>query len=80
MSVRKLSELLGKPVCTADGRRLGQVQDVRVRRAGERYEVACLLLGTGGLLVRLGVTRRAGDEVPWDRVTEITRERITVSG
>jgi sporulation protein YlmC with PRC-barrel domain len=80
MTVRKLSELQGRPVCTADGRKLGQVQEVRVRRAGERYEVECLLLGAGGLLVRLGVKGRGGDEVAWDRVTAITEDRITVSG
>ena len=75
MSVRKLSELQGLLVCTADGRRLGHVHDVRV----EGCRVTELVIGPRGLLVRLGVTRSA-ETVAWDRVTEIDAGRIVVSG
>jgi sporulation protein YlmC with PRC-barrel domain len=79
MTVRKLSQLQGLPVCAADGRRLGHVHDVRVTRAQGRYRVAALVIGGRGLLVRLGIARTA-DTVAWDRVTDIAEDRITVSG
>jgi hypothetical protein len=58
------SELLGVDVVAADGRRLGRVDDLRVVRDGPYVDgfgnamrVADLVVGPGGIAVRLGYVR-----------------------
>ena len=63
VNVIKLSRLLELPVEAEDGTALGHVHDVRVRRVDGRYEVEGLIVGSRGLLVRLG-WRRARDPAP----------------
>ena len=60
----RLSDLLGRPVVDADGRRLGEVKDVRlvqdgpyVEGFGQQLRVEGLLVGGGALGTRLGITR-----------------------
>ena len=48
--VFKLSALLEAKVRDEGGRKLGKVHDVRVRRAGEGYEIEGLVVGKRGLL------------------------------
>ena len=85
--VLKLSKLLELRVEDEDGRALGHVHDVRVRRRpdGPGYRVDGLIVGPRGLLVRLG-WRRARDPaplsphdvLPWDSVVAIEPERLVV--
>jgi len=91
-SVLKLSHLLELRVEDEDGRRLGRVQDVRVRRetaGGEaeppQYRVEGLIVGPRGLRVRLGWRRRSGpapvaeqDALPWEDVLAIEPDRLLV--
>jgi sporulation protein YlmC with PRC-barrel domain len=77
VNVVRLSAVMGVEVVTTDGRTLGRVHDLRVRRAGDSYEVEALLVGPRGLLNRLGVPTDA-DEVPWEAVTTLEADRIVV--
>lgn len=75
-----LSELLGRPVRGRDGRIVGRIEEVRVERRHEVYEVDEYLLGTGALFERLGIVRRwlkhkpAELVVRWDQL-DISRPR-----
>jgi sporulation protein YlmC with PRC-barrel domain len=87
VQVLKLSRLLELPVEDENGRPLGRIHDVRVKRTSDAYEVAGLIIGPRGTLVRLGWRRARGpaplapqDAVPWDRVVAIESERIVVRG
>ena len=67
----RLSDLLGRPVVDADGRRLGEVKDVRlvqdgpyVEGFGQQLRIEGLLVGEGALGTRLGITR-ANLRGPW---------------
>jgi hypothetical protein len=60
----RLSELLGRRVVDADGRRLGDVKDVRLVQDGPLIEgfghalrVEGVLVGRGAIGVRLGIVR-----------------------
>jgi sporulation protein YlmC with PRC-barrel domain len=78
MSVRKLSSLLERPVVDESGRKLGRVHDVRV---DSDCQVEALVIGSRGLLVRLGATRDSlpgRDAVAWADVVEVTDDRIVV--
>jgi sporulation protein YlmC with PRC-barrel domain len=87
VSVLKLSKLLELRVEDEDGRSLGHVHDVRVRRTADMstYRVEGLIVGRRGLLVRLG-WRHARDPaplsphdvLPWDHVVAIEPERLVV--
>lgn len=67
----RLSELLGKPVVTADGTRIGEVHDVRLVQDGRPLPSGMaalrahgLLVGPGGIAFRLGYDR-TGVRGPW---------------
>jgi sporulation protein YlmC with PRC-barrel domain len=84
-NVIKLSRLLELPVTDEDGRSLGHVHDVRVKRAGDTFHVEGLIVGSRGLLVRLGWRRSRAPEplsphdvVPWTAVIAIEPDRIIV--
>jgi len=91
-TVVKLSDLLGLHVEDEDGRALGHVHDVRVRRItvaepaqSPRYQVDSVIVGPRGLRVRLGWGRsREPDEVApdallaWDDVVAIEPDRLVV--
>jgi sporulation protein YlmC with PRC-barrel domain len=81
-----LSDLLGSVVADDAGTTLGHVHDVRVRRAGDRYEVEGLVVGPRGLAVRLGMHKadeeeplRSGDLIRWEDVTAVEDGRVVVS-
>lgn len=74
-----LSDLIGRPVCDASGRKLGRVFEVRGHREGEDVVVDAIMVGPRALLKRLrgrGANARA---IPWAQVREIG-ERIVISG
>jgi sporulation protein YlmC with PRC-barrel domain len=84
--VIRISQLLGRPVEDEAGERFGHVHDVRVRRAGDVYEVEGLVIGTRGMVVRLGLHKandeeplRAGDLVRWNDVAAVEDDRIVIS-
>lgn len=86
----RASSLLGLEVLTEDGARLGRVQDIRLRRDSDpgrdgSWEVEGLVIGSGGVLERLGVTGAgraepitSGDLVPWDGVRRLKGNRLVV--
>jgi len=59
----RLGELLGKPVVTADGKRVGRVHDVRLVADGPKLgfgpalRVDGLVVGRGAVAIRLGYQR-----------------------
>lgn len=72
-----LSELLGRAVRASDGRVIGRIEEVRVKRQHDAYEVDEYLLGTGALFERLGMVRKGRRNSPkvivrWDQL-DITR-------
>jgi hypothetical protein len=63
---------------TESGRHLGHVFELRCESRGEEPPVAtAVLAGKGGLLRRVGVTRRA-HEIPWDAVVSAGDGTIVV--
>ena len=91
-TVVKLSDLMGLQVEDENGRALGRVHDVRVRRITDaeparppRYQVDSVIVGPRGLRVRLGWGRsREPDEVApdalfaWDDLVAIEPDRLVV--
>ena len=53
----QLELLVGRRVYDSEGRELGRVDEIRLVREGDRYEVEGLLIGVNGLAERLGVAR-----------------------
>jgi sporulation protein YlmC with PRC-barrel domain len=53
----QLDLLVGRRVYDSEGRKLGRVDEIRLVREGNRYEVEGLLIGVNGLTERLGVAR-----------------------
>ncbi len=51
----RVEELLGCRVRADDGGDVGRIEEIRVERRGERYEVTELLLGTGALFERVAM-------------------------
>jgi len=78
----RLSELLGLPVRTESGDRLGVVHDVRAELRPRSLAVTGVVVGAAGLLERLGVgalRRRAGPGfVAWGDVVRADRRGIVV--
>ena len=91
-TVVKLSDLLGLQVEDEDGRALGHVHDIRVRRTTiaepgrpPRYQVDSVLVGPRGLRVRLGWGRSCEPNevatdalLAWDDVVAIEPDRLVV--
>jgi sporulation protein YlmC with PRC-barrel domain len=82
----RFAEVDGYRVVDEEGKELGTVHDVRVRRrsgsaqdrADQQWRVAGVVVGERGLRERLGVvearhpsSKLAHDLVPWSEVTEI---------
>jgi sporulation protein YlmC with PRC-barrel domain len=81
----RISDLLGSPVRTEAGERLGRVHDVRADLGERTLRVTGLVVGKWGLLERLGlgapgsaVRIRSHDVVPWKEVVRADRTGIVV--
>jgi hypothetical protein len=89
MSVQEvnLELLLGRRVRARNGRSVGRIEEFRVERRGDAYEVVEYLLGPGALARRLGVVGRLLRPAPraliarWDQidVTDIGRPVLTTT-
>ncbi|HZT76920.1 MAG TPA: hypothetical protein VFA27_09695 [Vicinamibacterales bacterium] len=53
----RVEDLVGQPVHAPDGRVAGRIEEIRVHRHGDAYEVTEYLLGTGALFERLALAR-----------------------
>ena len=71
----RLDRLLGQPVRGRNGRRVGRIEEFRVRREGGGWIIDAYVLGGAGLLTRLNVGARLivgmrprGYVARWDQV------------
>jgi len=67
----RLSRMFGRQVRDADGRAIGRVHEVRLRRieastplTGPDFKIEALIVGSGGLALRLGFTSTPA-RTPW---------------
>jgi sporulation protein YlmC with PRC-barrel domain len=81
----RISELLGKPVTTESGEKLGRVHDLRGELTARSLWITGVVVGGLGLLERLGIgapksaTRiRTRDVIAWDAVVRADRRGIIV--
>ena len=81
----RLSDLLGTPVRTESGERLGHVHDVRAELTARSLKVTGLVVGPFGVLERLGLGAprsalriRSNDVVEWSRVVRADRRGVVV--
>jgi len=69
-----VQDLLGRPVRARNGRIVGRIEELRVERHGDDYEVREYLLGSGALFERLALIKRAFKQHPrtlvarWDQI------------
>jgi sporulation protein YlmC with PRC-barrel domain len=85
----RLDRLVGREVYTANGRRLGRLEEFRAERRGTNWIITEYVVGTAGVLERLGLgvrlilgfSRRHGYVVGWDQLdlTDADRPRLTCS-
>jgi hypothetical protein len=85
----RLDRLLGRTVMTANNRSLGRLQEFRVSRQGSGWVVNEYVIGSAGLLERLGlgvrlvlgIARPRGFVARWDQLdlTNPDRPRLTCS-
>jgi hypothetical protein len=54
----RLDRLIGRPVLTANNRRLGRLEECRVERHGSAWTVTEWVIGPAGLMERLGLGAR----------------------
>ena len=80
-----LGELLGLPVRTESGERLGRVHDLRGELTQTTLRVTGLVVGGLGVLERLGLGApnemrrlRTRDVVPWSAVVRVDRRGVVV--
>jgi sporulation protein YlmC with PRC-barrel domain len=75
----RVADVIGMPVVTASGDRLGHVVDLEL---GRENRVAALLVGRRAWLSRLHLRRPGGERhherIPWRRVEQLTRDRVRV--
>jgi hypothetical protein len=72
----RLDRLVGREVHTANNRRLGRLEEFRAERRGDAWIIAEYVIGTAGLLERLGLglrlilglERYSGYVVRWDQI------------
>lgn len=83
----RLSALLGRPVVSESGERLGRVHDVRGELVNGHLRVTGLVAGKMGLLERYGVAgggssgpadAKCHDHrvIPWNRVVRVARQVV----
>ena len=85
----RLDRLLGREVHTANNRRLGRMEEFRAERRGDAWFIIEYVVGTAGLLERLGLgarlilglERAGGYVVRWDQLdlSNPERPRLTCS-
>jgi hypothetical protein len=85
----RLDALIGRMVYTANDRRLGRLEEFRATRAADQWIISEYVVGTAGLLERLGlgvrlllgIKRTGGYVVRWDQIdlAEPARPRLTCS-
>jgi len=85
----RLDRLVGREVYTGNNRRLGRLEEFRAERRGDDWVIREYVVGTAGLLERLGlgvrlilgINRSDGYVVRWDQLdlSEPTRPRLTCS-
>jgi hypothetical protein len=68
------ADIQGKTVCSAQGARLGRVDEVHVRDG----QIIALTCGPIGLLQRF-ITSRRGRRIKWAAVLEVTASKIVVT-
>jgi hypothetical protein len=74
------SRLIGTPVVSGGGKRLGRVFEVRAHPAGDGSIVLDeLLVGRGGLLKRLRGPSAEARGIAWESVAEVGPNRILVN-
>ena len=56
--VVRVEELLGRRVFADDERAIGRIEEIRVERRGDAYEVTEYLLGSGALFERFAIVNR----------------------
>jgi hypothetical protein len=72
----RVDRLLGREVHTADGRRLGRLEEFRAERRGHAWFISEYVVGAAGLVERLGLgvrllvgaDRPRGYVVGWDQL------------
>ncbi len=70
----RVEELLSRRVRDQNGRVVGRIEEIRVDRRGDAYEVVAYLLGPGALVERLALVRRWFGGTPetlivrWDQI------------
>jgi sporulation protein YlmC with PRC-barrel domain len=69
----RLSDLRDKRMRTLDGKSLGRVHEVHC----EKGRVVALMCGAPSLIERL-TAKPHGRRVPWERVIEVTDDRIVI--
>jgi hypothetical protein len=75
-NVLRLEWLLGRKIYTTEGRRLGRLEEFRAVRDGDDWVIDEYVIGTAGLIERLGLAarlvvglrRRYGYVVRWDQM------------
>jgi hypothetical protein len=83
----RLDRLVGREVRTANNRRLGRLEEFRAERRGDAWFISEYMVGTVGLLERLGLgarlilglKRRGGYVVRWNQLdlSDPDRPRLT---
>lgn len=78
----RFTTLVGIPVISADGRRLGRLMDLRCEREPGTHEysvVSAIIFGRVGWLERLGLRIPKQDVAAWKYVESFDRREIRMS-
>ena len=87
MSTLRVDCLIGRVVHTANRRRLGRLEELRAEQRGAAWVVTEYVIGTAGLIERLGlgvrlllgIQRAAGYVVRWDQLDLTNPDYIRVT-
>jgi sporulation protein YlmC with PRC-barrel domain len=74
-----LSDLIGRPVHDASGRKLGRLFEARGHHEGDSIVIDEIMVGTRSLLKRLRGPSAHARAIPWAQVSEVG-ERIVIAG